>query len=191
MINLHFAQPVLCLDDFCLNEIPKLKIITKHVLDSKQKSSGTLKANIHTTHWYNQSLHRHEAYQPFCKKLISVAQKFAKDLGYERSSSINIINMWANEAGKHDYHQMHGHGGALVSGVYYIQSPPTAKLNFASLFEDYDITPDRKSKYSEIEVSYDCKPGRLLLFKGMTRHGYDAHNSDTSKISIAFNFSRL
>ena len=45
-----------------------------------------------------------------------------KDLGYA-GESVGITNMWANKVGKHDYHMPHVHGGAIVTGVYYLDAP--------------------------------------------------------------------
>jgi hypothetical protein len=48
-----------------------------------------------------------------------------------------------------------------------------------------------KNIYNFDHYNYQCIPGRLILFKSYTKHGYDSHLNEKDKIGIAFNYGRV
>ena len=78
----------------------------------------------------------------------------------------------------------------MISGVFYVAAPETAFLKFKNLYSDL-YTPEYPEHTNELnfyEYKYNCIPGRMILFRSHTLHGYVNHLSDIDKISIAFNF---
>ena len=185
MINKHFCVPILVEDNFCMDDI----LAMKKVIDNEVKPNTTLDAHIQTTHGTNQQLFQHSEFNNFNQAMLEKSFHFMKDLGYA-GENVGITNMWANKVGKYDYHMPHVHGGAIVTGVYYLDAPKDAKINFSTASYDLEIHPEEQTEYNETKVSYDCKPGRLILFKGTTKHWCDSHLQDDYKYTLAFNIAR-
>jgi hypothetical protein len=123
---------------------------------------------------------------------------FSKQLGFsdKQLSNFDIQNIWANLIKKHDYHTFHTHadcGNALISGVFYTAAPENAVLSFKNLYSNLYTPqyPDNPNDLSFYEYKYNCIPGRMILFRSHTLHGYSAHLNDKDKISIAFNFGHV
>jgi hypothetical protein len=94
---------------------------------------------------------------------------------------------------KYDYHNFHTHadcGNALISGVFYVDAPTEANLKFKNLYSNCYTPeyPDIPNDLSCSESKYKCVPGRMIIFRSHTFHGYEAHLKETDKISVAFNF---
>lgn len=191
MITTLFPTSVYSIDNFLIDKIEGFKSCVERILDLHPKNPGKFQAQIATTFWYNHQLQYELELAKLSQSIIPRASEFASSLGYNRADNLRIINMWANRVEKYDYHQQHNHHGALISGVYYLQAPDTANLVFTAPDYDYDIITDTETEYNQHLVKFQCVPGRLIMFKGTVRHGYDWHGSDTSKISIAFNIGRM
>jgi len=106
----------------------------------------------------------------------------------------NII--YSNLIKKYDYHGMHTHssrGSALISGVFYVDAPENAFLKFENPYINFSIPEDAENQniFNFDSFRYQCIPGRLILFKSYTKHGYDSHLNEKDKISIAFNYGIL
>ena len=191
MITTLFPTSVYSIDNFLIDKIEGFKLCVERILDLHPKNPGKFQAQIATTFWYNHQIQYELELAKLSQSIIPHASEFANKLGYNRSDNLRIINMWANRVEKFDYHQQHNHHGALISGVYYLQTPETANIVFTAPDYDYDIITDTETEYNQHLAKFQCVPGRLIMFKGTARHGYDWHGSDTSKISIAFNIGRM
>jgi uncharacterized protein (TIGR02466 family) len=191
MITKLFPTSIYSIDDVLIENIESFKSCAVAILDQQPKNPGKFQANIGTTFWYNQQLHFEIALSLLARTIIPHARSFAEHLGYGKLDNLRVINMWANRVEKYDYHQQHNHHGALISGVYYLQAPESANIVFTAPDYDYDIITDTETEYNQHLAKLQCLPGRLILFKGITKHGYDCHNSDMPKISIAFNIGRF
>jgi hypothetical protein len=123
--------------------------------------------------------------------ILEKGSMFAEFLGYKYN--LQISHAWINKATSHDYHESHNHalgGDALLSGCFYVCAPPTAYIRFKDSVESYcPVPPTASTPYNIKHATYQCLPGRLLLFRSDIMHGYDSHNSDQVKFSIAFDLS--
>jgi hypothetical protein len=185
MINKHFCVPILVEDNFCMDEIPAMK----KIIDDEVVPNSTLDARIETTHHTNQALFQYREFDNFNQAMLEKSYHFMKALGYQ-VEGVGITNMWANRVSANDYHMPHAHGGAIVTGVYYLDAPKEAQINFSTPSYDLEIHPEEPTEYNELKISYDCKPGRLMLFKGSTKHWCHSHLQDEYKYTLAFNISR-
>jgi uncharacterized protein (TIGR02466 family) len=191
MITTLFPTSIYIIDSFLADRIKDFQVCVEKILDLHPKDPGKFQAQIATTFWYNQQLQFELELAKLVQSIIPHASEFANNLGFSRADRLRIINMWANRVEKYDYHQQHNHHGSLISGVYYLQAPETADIVFTAPDYDYDIITDTETEYNQHLAKFQCVPGRLILFKGTTKHGYNSHRSDTPKISIAFNIGRM
>jgi uncharacterized protein (TIGR02466 family) len=123
--------------------------------------------------------------------ILEKGTMFAEFLGYKYD--LQISHAWINKIQTHDYHEMHNHalgGDALISGVFYVSAPNSAFIRFKDAVDSYSpVPPTAYTPYNNKHARYPCVPGRLLLFRSDVLHGYDSHNSDEIKFSIAFDLS--
>jgi hypothetical protein len=123
--------------------------------------------------------------------ILEKGTMFAEFLGYKYD--LQISHAWINKIQAHDYHESHNHalgGDALLSGCFYVCAPTASYIRFKDSIESYcPVPPTANTPYNTKHATYQCLPGRLLLFRSNILHGYDAHNSDQVKYSIAFDLS--
>ena len=133
-------------------------------------------SSLSTSFWHNEHghLYNDSRFSELSSTIRKQAVLFSEALGYTslKENQLVFTNMWANLIGPYDYHAQHIHsttGNAAISGVFYVDAP-SGPANFS-------------------KVSYNCVPGRLVMFKSNVYHGYDSHRQEKNKISIPFNLS--
>jgi hypothetical protein len=140
---------------------------------------------------YDRPIEQDIRFQKLFDLILEKATMFSEFLGYKYD--LKISHAWINKIQTHDYHELHNHslgGDALISGCFYVSAPLTAAIRFRSQGESYcPVPPTATTPYNTNHTHYQCIPGRLLLFRSDTLHGYDSHNSDEIKFSIAFDLS--
>jgi uncharacterized protein (TIGR02466 family) len=202
-IYLNFPTAIFVKDNILLNE---LEIYKKPLYDyfEKHKSEKSFNASILTNNSFFSKDSSYASQNNILKNLIfknlineiyNNCVYFCSQLGFSEKQIVDydIQNIWANLIKKYDYHGFHTHadcGNALISGVFYVTAPETAILRFKNIYSISYIPqyPDNPNELSFYEYSYNCIPGRMILFRSHTLHGYNSHLSDKDKISIAFNF---
>ena len=123
------------------------------------------------------------------------AQEFMGRLGFrQRRCSIEIWSwLQYNQPGSH--FARHEHYGALVSGVIYLQAQPNSgNLVFHSPLDARGVTNrvyekvlDKKTGYVDQWVSYQPKPGRIIMFESWLPHSVETNLSSENRISVSFN----
>lgn len=101
-------------------------------------------------------------------------------------------NWWININGKHDYNAEHDHQNSVLSAVYYVQVQDDNTGNLVIHRDDssrYYLGNHRGLSHFS-QQSYVTSPttGKAVLFPAWTKHSVERNNSDTERISIAFNF---
>ena len=81
-------------------------------------------------------------------------------------------SMWANINSYKDYNEVHTHGGAQISCVYYVKTPEGSS---PIVFPDENET-------------VEAKEGNLLIFPGHTNH-YVPENKCEGRVIIAGNIN--
>jgi uncharacterized protein (TIGR02466 family) len=199
----NFPTCIFIKDNILLND---LDIYKKQLLDFfvKNKSDTSFNGSRLTNNsFYNKNsfyadennIFKNILYTNLINEIYNNCVYFCSKLGFSEKQIQNygLQNIWANLIKKNDYHNFHTHansGSALISGVFYVTAPETAVLKFKSLYSNSYTPqyPDNPNELSFGEYGYNCIPGRMILFRSYTLHGYDNHLSDDDKISIAFNF---
>lgn len=108
-----------------------------------------------------------------------------------RDRSWLITGCWANINPAGGFHPPHIHPNNLVSGVYYLQTPPSAD---AIVFHDprpqaHLLQPvtTRSVPENQAEIQIEAKPGRMLLFPSWLRHSVRPNHGNEERVSISFN----
>ena len=128
------------------------------------------------------------------KKIDTHVQKFVQGLEYEvPKKSLKMNSMWVNIMGPGAQHTAHIHPHSVISGTYYIQTPPSCS---SIKFEDPRLgffmnTPQVKStakKANQRFVSLQPKAGEVVLFESWLRHEVPRNESSKPRISVSFNY---
>jgi uncharacterized protein (TIGR02466 family) len=134
---------------------------------------------------------------PDLKKLIIFnINNFTKNyLKIEDNFTFYILNSWINKHNLNDWSQSHFHGNSLISGVYYIKTPPeSGDIEFIknnlhiNLFGDNLVFHYKEDTFLNAEsIKVIPKQGLILLFPSHLHHKVGLNKIDKSRYSIAFN----
>jgi len=102
-------------------------------------------------------------------------------------------NWWININGNHDYNAEHDHQNSILSAVYYVQVEAHNTGDLVVHRDDssrYYLGKYRNTNTHFAQQSYTTPPitGKSVIFPAWTKHSVERNNSDTERISIAFNF---
>jgi len=122
-------------------------------------------------------LNVHTLCNPIFSELISkIEEEASKYAGFK----VNISEFWTTVADQGAYHSIHNHSPQILSGVYYVESPPGLTLDF---FNEKPLIKTMSQYYRE-----PIESKKLVLFEGWVPHGFAPVPNIEPKISIAFNF---
>ncbi len=182
-----------------MHKIPDYEFISSKIFKEIKKDPHPFgESSLDTSFWHRTygHLYKDERFADLITTIRKQAVLFCEVLGYPslKEHQLRFTNMWINLIGPYDYHAQHIHstiGQAAISGVFYVDAPPGAKLSFGSPYRDsYEpVKPWVNNPSNFSKISYDCVPGRLVMFKSNVYHGYDSHKQSKNKISIPFNLS--
>lgn len=122
------------------------------------------------------------------------AAAYARALHWDlRGQTLEMTDCWANVMGQGSAHGSHLHPQAVISGTYYVKTPPGA----AGLkFEDPRLpqlmaAPSRRATAPEAmlpHVTVPAKAGALILFESWLRHEVPASRISAERVSLSFNY---
>jgi uncharacterized protein (TIGR02466 family) len=133
----------------------------------------------------NSNMIDNDDFKPLWDTILDHTQWFLGSMGY-LNLKLQLTDAWANISYKDDYLFPHRHSGSLISGAFYLKSAPSDTI----VFMDDDsmlIRPNHPTDLTWDKITYECLPGRLLLFKSDTLHGVTRQKSEEEKIVISFN----
>ncbi len=113
---------------------------------------------------------------------------------YIGTSDLVLGNWWININGKYDYNTPHDHQNSVLSGTYYVQVP---EENMGDLMlhrgdnAEFFLTSKVKRQptmANAMEVPCSVKESMFYLFPSWVKHSVERNNTDSERISIAFNF---
>lgn len=189
-IKAVFPKYIYHRDGVCADKLATFRERVFEIQDTSGTKSNPL-LNVKSTHQTDVSLHNDPVFRPLVDEIYSSMMQFGTHLGYgpEMIFKLSIMNMWVNVSGKGGYNFPHTHPGSLFSGAFYINAMPENKIVF---FDDYKSVemPINVSAEENVHATYDCVPGRLVLFRGDLAHGNPPQQEDGEKITISFNMVR-
>lgn len=125
------------------------------------------------------------------KHLARHAKAFAQEIGLDLRGRKQLLSgLWVNLLEPGGLHGSHIHPNAVISGTYYVATPPGAG---AIRFEDPRLglmmhAPPRRKTAAAPFLSIAPEPGTLLLWESWLRHEVPLNQADTPRISISFNY---
>jgi len=122
--------------------------------------------------------------------IFKCLEEFGRIEGWQLDRYGFILDAWVNINGKGASNTAHNHPNCLLSGSYYLDTPPGCG---DILFRDprevaYVYQPpyaDGRSRTPDTAIKPD--PGLLLLFPPWLLHWVEPNDSDSDRISVAFN----
>lgn len=189
VIETWFPTGVFVEDDLLTESLSTFEDKIKTVRKEQGVIRGSIQS-VESTHKTFDQLHTLEEFSNLSEMILNRAKLFAKELGYtNRFDMLHIDNMWSNISYEGDYLFPHTHSDSVISGAFYVKSPSNSKIKFFSNHSQMITPPDQMNSPLSYEyASYDCQPGRLLLFKSDTKHGTEKQPAG-EKIVISFNLS--
>ena len=102
-------------------------------------------------------------------------------------------NWWININGKNNYNAEHDHQNAILSAVYYVEVNDSNTGDLVIHRDDssrYYLGKYKKPSTNFSAQSFIISPetSKLVIFPAWTKHSVEQSNSNTERISIAFNF---
>lgn len=156
----------------------------------KEQDTGHTASNV--LGWHSQvNLFTLEAFQSFKAHIDQAIQQAAATLGYG-DIPIRAANCWANVNPKYASNKIHDHANCLLSGVYYVQTPPeSGNIMFydprvARTF--YKPNTSNYTAYTADAIAHAAEAGLLLIFPSWLKHGVEPNLSDQERVSISFNY---
>lgn len=109
-------------------------------------------------------------------------------------NEVQLSKIWLNIMNKNTIHTMHIHPYSVISGTFYLQTPPNCSV---IKFEDprmgfFMNRPPVKSikNKDDQKLFYSLKPkaGNVVLFESWLRHEVPLHEANKPRISVSFNY---
>lgn len=113
---------------------------------------------------------------------------------YMGTSDLVLGNWWININGKHDYNMLHDHQNSVLSGTYYVQVPEQDMgdlvLHRGDNAEFFLTSKVEREQTMSNAMAVPCpvKESMFYLFPSWVKHSVERNNTDSERISIAFNF---
>jgi len=100
-----------------------------------------------------------------------------------------VTQSWANYANKGEWHHKHCHNNSMISGVYYVNaSAESDKIHFyRDIHQRLKVLPKEYNRYNSDSWWLGVETGQLILFPSELIHSVNPVQTDTTRISIAFN----
>jgi len=147
---------------------------------------------------YGTMTNLHQTFSTFIDleaKIRRHVNRFARRLDMNlQGARLAMTDCWVNVMSRHAVHSLHLHPLAVVSGTYYVATPPgSSRLRFEDprLDKLMGAPPKRDPCRPENrqQVSYDVAAGKLILFESWLRHEVASNPTRGERISISFNYN--
>jgi uncharacterized protein (TIGR02466 family) len=131
--------------------------------------------------------HRAPGFARFADALQPEAERFARAQGWEmRGLRLEMTACWMNVMPRHTYHTLHLHPHSVLSGAYYVSTPPgSVSLKLEDPRMGLYMTAPVRPVYHEIRP----RAGSFVLFESWLRHEVPPNDSLQPRVSISFNYS--
>lgn len=133
---------------------------------------------------------------PALEQLFNELTVFVNDVPqrYMGTSDLVLGNWWININGKYDYNMPHDHQNSVLSGTYYVQVPEENMgdlvLHRGDTAEFFLTSKVEREQTMANATAVPCpvKESMFYLFPSWVKHSVERNNTDSERISIAFNF---
>jgi len=148
--------------------------------------------HVWSTYAYDSQLFKRKQFHSVAMDISSQVKEYAIERGWKHDpNELIMTNMFLNYQTKYQYQEYHDHRECIISGVFYIEVPDEENMEimlYTPLKANYDdIFFDSDDAQEVIKIK--PQTGDILIFPSWLNHGVMSHTSDTTRISIAFNFA--
>jgi uncharacterized protein (TIGR02466 family) len=184
-IHQWFPKTVYLVDDVALDCLDKMETQIKN-----QQSLMTDMLVVASTHKTNDQLHKIDEFNELVNSIYHHSSNLLKELGFNQEfiSRTKIANMWANVSQEGEFLFPHVHSNSVLSGAFYIKTNGNNKLRFFNNINDMFPRASEANHLNYEYCDYDCKPGRLIMFKSDFLHGTIPQTAG-EKIVVSFNIA--
>jgi uncharacterized protein (TIGR02466 family) len=107
-------------------------------------------------------------------------------LGYD--AQVRVTQSWINFNRKGTSHSTHNHNNSIVSGIIYL-SPNPPPIVFYNIIQERDMVPVVLKQTPSNSRTYflNAEETMLVLFPSFIPHAVVVNDTDTTRISLAFN----
>lgn len=189
-IQLLFPKPIFSIDNILLDHLSEFEDAINKIMnaipDDQNNKNNAL--NVASSFLVENKIHLNPVFAPLAEVALDAARNFMKEMLYDQwlIDECTFQIMWCNRSYGNDFIFPHNHGLATIAGVFYVKAPPNSKITF---YDDMRNTRHMQQEYNYLtwkEFSYDCLPGRLILFRNEQLHGNTAQ-PEGEKLAISFN----
>ncbi len=166
------------------------------ILDRRAKAAGMARSNVRG--WHSDRDFQNWP-EPEARELVDSMRSAVQNmvslvaLSQRFSARIEIV-AWANVNGPGSYNQYHTHPNCLWTGVYYVRAGDYRDddLKHAGKLKLYDPRPrvDHLAHPGQgfgRNVNITPRNGTMVVFPSWLAHSVNSFDSDTLRISVAFN----
>jgi len=128
--------------------------------------------------------------QPIVKVVTELSNKISKEIGLKENQI--VVRAWANLNNNAAIIQPHAHTKSIFSAVYYVKgSEDSGSITFVTPINTLDYVIDKehitkRTDFNTSELSLPPIPGSLIIFPSWLTHYVKSNQSNTERISIAF-----
>ena len=184
-IDTWFPKSIYVVENF---NIGNIRLYEKEIKKLKSNKKRNDYIQVDSSHQID-SLHKKEIFINLFNDIKKHILTFLKNLGYDDSTllKMDFNESWYNISKPGDYLIKHIHPNSIISGAYYLKSN---KNDFITFFDNDNmiLSPINYNELSYEYCSYECTPGKLLLFKSNLNHSTNKQIGK-EKIVISFNFN--
>jgi uncharacterized protein (TIGR02466 family) len=165
-----------------------LDIFKKEIKKIKKNKKGVIETNYGG--WQSNSIFKiKEPFNKLFKSLDSTILEISNTLYLEKK--IKLLNYWININKLGSFNRPHEHKGAIISGVFYINTPK--KCGKICFEQPTDVTYiyGKVTKFNHLNSSawtWNPKENLCLLFPSYLKHYVEPNLNKKERISISFNY---
>lgn len=120
--------------------------------------------------------------------LNSLDQYFQEVYAPKQDVKLRITQSWCNFTDQGKFHHKHFHPNSLVSGVFYIQTSNSDKINFYKARDSVLRTPtDNWNEYNSVSWWMEAHEKIMYLFPSDLEHSVETTIGEMQRISLSFN----
>lgn len=142
---------------------------------------------------YHQIFIKNESYRQLFDKIFLSCKAVFDILNSNKESIITITDSWINKSYSKSWFDRHSHSNSILSGVYYVKAPQKCGNilfhNPCDISNWWNETFFGNNKIFYRSVGYTPVEGQLIIFPSWLSHSVEKNESDSDRISIAFNAS--
>ena len=186
-MDLNFLFSNFVARDFLDINIDNLK---NYCYDLKKTTQGRVLSNYGG--WQSQDLENEDLeLKQLTTEILPRVNTLLKE--FKLVNNAYIENMWVNINQKHDFNKLHQHSNSILSGVFYVSAPNNCgKIFFKNpnpLVKHY-INSKFILEHNHLTSGdwwFQPQDGMILIFPSWLEHFVLPNESDSDRISIAFN----